>query len=309
MAPLFRAPKGFRPNLDPALDDAELVQARRDMQMGRWESGRHLLARTGKDWDRRAHRISVLADALATTHWADEWLGVEPRSPDAATLRAWVEVVRAEREEGRPWDLAEQACWWAVELDDADPVPWACLLELARYRPTPADRFWSQWDELRARDPYLRDGFHLALQYLYARWCGSRQDMYDFAWWAAQEAPVGSPLAVLPLVAHAEQYRELRAQGTNDPAILAAHWRQPAVEQAVDFALRHWLALAPPPHARALADRNHLLYALLHVNRLGDARAQFAAVGEHMTEEPWRFSGDPAQFFTRWRGKLLTDQG
>lgn len=43
--------------------------------------------------------------------------------------------------------------------------------------------------------------------------------MYDFAAWAAELAPADSPLAVLPVIAHAERYRVLVAAGieSEDP--------------------------------------------------------------------------------------------
>lgn len=42
-------------------------------------------------------------------------------------------------------------------------------------------------------------------------------EVYDFAAWAAELAPADSPLAVLPVVAHAERYRVLVAHAASSP--------------------------------------------------------------------------------------------
>ena len=46
---------------DDALDDAELISARAALAQGRWQAARSLLLHTGEDWDRRGHRVTVLA--------------------------------------------------------------------------------------------------------------------------------------------------------------------------------------------------------------------------------------------------------
>ncbi|MCC3779387.1 hypothetical protein K6I33_005007, partial [Streptomyces sp. UNOB3_S3] len=79
---------------DPALDDTELATVRDALARGRWADARQLLARTGDDWDRRGHRLLVLAEGPTSAAWARDWLLAEPDSPDAAALLACAGVFR-----------------------------------------------------------------------------------------------------------------------------------------------------------------------------------------------------------------------
>ncbi|MGW4563822.1 hypothetical protein ACWEN3_15890, partial [Streptomyces sp. NPDC004561] len=71
---------------DDALDDAELRSARTALVQGRRQAARALLLHTGDDWDRRGHRVTVLAREPYAAAWARDWLQAEPASADAATL-------------------------------------------------------------------------------------------------------------------------------------------------------------------------------------------------------------------------------
>lgn len=120
--PLGRARKRDAQLFDPALCDAELVDARSQFTQGRWSRARSLLVGTGDDWDRRGHRVVVLAETPAATAWAREWLLAEPESADAATLLACAAVFTALRRKGTP-AAAEEACHRAATLLPADPTP------------------------------------------------------------------------------------------------------------------------------------------------------------------------------------------
>lgn len=120
--PLGRARKRDAQLFDPALCDAELVDVRSQFTQGRWARARALLVGTGDDWDRRGHRVVVLAQTPAATAWAREWLLAEPESADAATLLACAAVFGALRHKGTP-AAAEEACRRAAALLPADPTP------------------------------------------------------------------------------------------------------------------------------------------------------------------------------------------
>src|SRR6185503_2333446 len=93
---VFRS-KAFKASFDPAFDDLDLAEARDELAQGRWEPARDLLEDTRSNWDRRAHRVKVLADTVAASAWIERWQALDPHNADAATLRAQVEVVRAVR--------------------------------------------------------------------------------------------------------------------------------------------------------------------------------------------------------------------
>ncbi|MER5827410.1 hypothetical protein ABT086_35505, partial [Streptomyces mirabilis] len=76
--PLGRGRKRAVHAFDAALDDTELVAARTSLAQGRWTAVRALLAATGDDWDRRGHRVTVLAQEPAALAWARDWQLAEP---------------------------------------------------------------------------------------------------------------------------------------------------------------------------------------------------------------------------------------
>lgn len=120
--PLGRGRKRTSQAFDAALDDAELVTARTALNQGRWTDVRALLAATGDDWDRRGHRVTVLAQEPATLAWARDWQLAEPESADAAVLLGCAAVERALHGKERP-DSAREACRRAAALAPDDPTP------------------------------------------------------------------------------------------------------------------------------------------------------------------------------------------
>lgn len=120
--PLTESPLTMPPATDPALDDAELACARAALAQGRRQAARSLLARTGDAWDRRAHRITVLALGPYAAAHAHAWLLAEPGCADAAVLLALAHVRRALRGKETP-ATARAACRTAAEAAPADPTP------------------------------------------------------------------------------------------------------------------------------------------------------------------------------------------
>ncbi|MYQ45424.1 hypothetical protein GTW40_10185, partial [Streptomyces sp. SID4985] len=105
---------------EAALGDAELLAARAALAGGRWQPVRSLLAHTGDDWDRRGHRITVLAQEPCTEARVRAWLLTEPGSADATALLALTLVHRALTGREEP-DRARAACHAAATLAPADP--------------------------------------------------------------------------------------------------------------------------------------------------------------------------------------------
>jgi hypothetical protein len=336
--PIFRQ-TGFRGgdvelSPDTALDDDELAGAREAVAHGDWLAARDLLARTGRDWDRKAHRVAVLAETAARQlGWADTWAGAEDDNPDALLVRGHAEILRgwqAHRQGdgggsaagggGGPgrgadddyWRFvrsvrdAEQLCRRAAELGPDDPTPWVSLLLIARTQGESEEEFWRRWAELRARDPYSREGHHQALQYLFARWCGSHGQMFDFVYRAVDEAPPGSPLAVLPLYAHAEFYAYVTGGDDAARAEHAEHWLRPQIQADIEHALDRWLGARPAAGARDVVDHNYLAHALVCSRRWREAAPLFLAIGPYATEYPWAYTGaDAAEEFRQARRKAL----
>ena len=326
--PLFRRSRSrldsFELSADPALTDRDLAAARDAARRGDWLPARNLLARSARDWDRREHLIPVLAEsAVQEVAWIDTWVAAEPDNPDALMVRGHVEIIRGWLARNQDWTTgssdkeywsfvrtvqdAENLCRRAAELAPYDPMPWISLLMLARTKGEALDEFSNRWQQLLARDPRSREGHHQALQYLSAKWRGSHEQMFEFAYNAAEGAGPGSPLVLLPVYAHAEFYAQVTQGDVHARREHAEHWRRPQIRTDVDRALSQWLGdRPPPPHARAAVDHNYLAHALVTGGRSADAAGQFEAIGPYATELPWRYThDDPADAFLEARREAL----
>ncbi|MFF4531049.1 hypothetical protein ACFY1P_17465 [Streptomyces sp. NPDC001407] len=299
--PLGRPRNKDAPAFDPALDDSALATARDALARGRWAEARHLLAETGDDWDRRGHRLVVLAEGTASTAWAREWQLAEPDSPDAAALLACATVFRAVRGQEIP-EIARAACLTAARMAPADPTPWLGILILARRTGTDDERVRA-FDQVRARHRDHHHAHHLMAACLAEHRTGDGDDplheVYDFASWAAEQAPADSPLAVLPVVAHAERYRVLARAGVepHDPA-RSGHWTTRRARQVMKAAFDWWLEWDVDDgsaHPRRKVDLNYLAHAKLHEGRPAEAAALLTRIGPHATHAPWSYPDQDAR--------------
>ncbi|MES4890815.1 hypothetical protein [Streptomyces sp. NPDC096012] len=301
------APDG-RGAFDDALDDAELRTARAALAQGRRQAARALLLHTGDDWDRRGHRLTVLAREPYAAAWAHDWVRAEPGSADAATLYALALVRRALRGKDDP-DEAREACAAAAGLAPADPTPWLGLLLLARTL-GPEREVLGTFAELRRRHPEHHHAHHLLIARLAERPAAGRaesHEVYDLAESAAAQAPADSPLAVLPVVAYAERHRVLAATGRGpaDPAA-RGHWSGPRARRILRAGFDWWLEWEHDEHPRRHLDLNHLAFALSSAGRPAEAAALFQRIGEHATPVPWSYGhGDPSAAFQAARARAL----
>ncbi|SBT95091.1 hypothetical protein GA0115233_111624 [Streptomyces sp. DI166] len=307
--PLGRSRRRAAQPLDGTLDDLDLAQARAALAQGRWQGARSLLGRTGDDWDRRGHRVTVLAQEPYCAPWAGEWLLAEPESADARVLLALAKVQRALRGKEKP-DRARESCRAAAECAPFDPTPWLGLLMLTRGTGTEEEAL-RLFDEVRRRHPDHHHAHHLIVARLAERHATAGPDplheVYDFAGAAAERAPADSPLAVLPVIAHAERYRVLAAAG-HEPADPAAsgHWVGRRARQVMKAAFDWWLEWEHEGHPRRLVDLNFLAHAKYCEGRGAEAAALFHRIGDHITPEPWSYPDrDPATAFRAARDSAL----
>ncbi|SEK35341.1 hypothetical protein [Streptacidiphilus jiangxiensis] len=311
------------PQFDPTYGDQDLATARRDLVVGRWQGPRDLLRDTGRDWDRRTHRMRLLADTAATTRTVESWQVAEPNNPDALVLRAETEVQRlflavaeTSNQNGTPppgedaldrreLDRVARICLQAAERHPADPIPWVSLLTLARLYAGGHPHVWHWWRELQARDQFNREGHHQVLRHLSARWHGSYGEMYNFARDTAAFAPAGSPLCTLTQAARAEHYRH-RLQSEGESAVgLTYHWTHEVAVQALHGTLRQWIAhRSTIEYAQDVADLNLLLHGLVFAGLLQEAKEISALLGDRPARIPWAYCGDPMALFQHWRAQL-----
>ncbi|MEG3629258.1 hypothetical protein [Streptomyces poriticola] len=307
--PLGRGRRRAAHTFDEALDDAELVSARADLAQGRWQTARTLLAHTGKDWDRRGHRATVLAREPYCAAWAREWLLAEPGSVDATVLLALARVRRALLGKEKPGPVRE-ACRDAARMVPADPTPWLGLLMLERSLGAEAE-VERAFEAVRGRYADHHHAHHLMVARLAERRPDAGPDplheVYDFASWAAEQAPADSPLAILPVIAHTERYRVLAATGQEpaDPHA-SGHWSGRRARLVMKAAFDWWLEWEQEGHPRRLTDLNFLAHAKSCEGRGAEAAALFLRIGEHVTPAPWSYPDrDPYPAFRAARASAL----
>jgi hypothetical protein len=310
MSPIFGRSKGQGGlSFDPALDDKELVSARDEAARGRWDSARYLLSRTS-DWDVRSHRVAVLAEAVASAGWDREWVETDPDSADAAVLHAFALAFRVGdgKEDAH---VADQAAEQAAAMAPQDPVPWVGRLVLARH--IGSKLIYDHFDEVRRRSQFHRDGHHAVLRCLAVSRSADPtrsaliSEAFQFADWAADLAPYGSPVALLPLAAQVEHYRLLANDATHMG--LHLHWVSSRANRAIDHALDRWLHHQAGTHPRTRLDLNILAHALFHAGRREEAVDVFRAIGTHATAYPWNCTGqDPTAAFQYARMRVLGDE-
>ncbi|WP_181804970.1 hypothetical protein [Streptomyces shenzhenensis] len=287
------------PRLAPELDDTALgrvltgvASARgpgpQDLAIAQLEQ---LLRDTGDDWDRRCHRVTVLAEAVPAL--ARGWRARYPRDADALLLHAWSELPVDPR-------AATVAFQLAASARPADPTPWVGALAALRLLARPSAELTPVWREIRARDPWNREAHLQVLGYLSPEEQGSQAALRDFLDDLVATMPYGVPAQCLPLAAAVRQYhRDLDSGGTRALGT-GRYWTQPHVAPLLDQALDHWLRPGHPRHAATVADLGLLAYALSRAARTEDAGAVFDAAGGLVTAWPWGHDGDPVERYAFW---------
>ncbi|MFF2650189.1 hypothetical protein [Streptomyces sp. NPDC058045] len=307
---MARAPKRTRPTYHPAGHDAALRGALQDLRAGRWLAMRDLLNASagGRQW---TQRTQVLAAAAAGSDLVQAWRTDEPNNPVAAVMHARVEVERALRahREGHqrlrePWLRAWEACRQAAFAAPDDPVPWVCLLALARldeaqewdeHRVAPPEPMlppgpWGLLAEADKRDPQNREAYHRMLQFMFGRRNGGRlSEAINFTQWAASSATLGSSLHLLPLYVRVERYR--RQDGRD--AALDLHWVAEDATREATVALERWFGYTPPAEA-SLLDLSHLAHALWGSHQFTAGARVFSALDPYYVAVPWTHRVAPA---------------
>ncbi len=290
--------------IHPAGRDEALRVVVEDLRMGHWHSTRDLLARTGDDWALRTARSQVIASVDPSGENVRAWRQDEPNSPDALMMwgRTLTEgLLAASRRGPVPYDVVErarQACGNASQAYPSDPVPWVCQLALTvldtdplnPHRPHHWGRTqdpmlprgpWKLLDQVHARHPEgSREAFLRMYQCLHAR----RYGALDFACWANQVAPEGSPVQPLVLHAYAALARERLGNGQIGNTL--GFWQDGQVVYCTERVRDHWFRKLSHPEAAPLTDLNHLAYALTATGLSGAAEV-FEAIGPYATPAPW----------------------
>lgn len=306
----------------PELDDVPLGRLRARLTTSRMIgqpdtdllSVQQLLRETGEDWDRRAHRLSVLSGPAFSVarHWHDR----RPRDPDALVLRAWSQWTWLRRAAADPsWSAGASLidvrgtldlCTLAAGLRPYDPMPWVIRLGLLRLDGQPRSALLPTWSEVRSRDPWNRAACLEALGYLSPAEQGSLTDLLAFVDSMRAEMPSDAPAISLPLTAGVLLYhRRLGQVGLVSQLEASRYWSQPDAVRTLDRSLEELLSPGFLGTAAALADLNLLAYALAKADRLQDAGRVFVKLDGIVTSWPWGRDGDPVEAFTQWQRRVF----
>ncbi|MFD7164736.1 hypothetical protein [Streptomyces violascens] len=284
---------------DRAMPDQDVDDALRVAEAGSWEAAADLLDRTGQAWEPRSRRARALgAYAAQQDGWLLAWRAQRPGDPDAALVHAYALVELAwllrgsqrathttrEQFDGfhRVLGEAQEACAEAAALaDPADPSPYVAELPVARGLMYGHEKFRSLWSEVTSRAPYHYDAHCAALQYWCAKWRGSEALAEEFATSAAESAPAGSLLRVLPAVSWYEHHIADGGIGL---------FQQPEIVARVQ-ALVDDVAAASAEHPSLPAARHVLAYFLPLQGRAAEALPHFRAVDGWTGTFPWNYSG------------------
>lgn len=301
--------------LAPELDDTDLGKVRKRLVERGAPGGRslavavteQLLRDTGRDWDRRAHRMSVLAESTSPAlqrSWAEE----QPQDPDAQLLFAWGVMLRTRYEEQpdvKETHEALAACARASRQRPEDPNPWVVRLGLLRLWRRPGKEVFPLWDEIVHRDPWHREAHLQMLGYLSPWECGSHAQTVEFLDRVSAGTAPTAPTAGLKISALIDLYHGTVDKGGVE-ALTAVHlWARPDARAALDRALANWPRPGYLTHAAAVADLNLLAYALVKAQRTAQAGDVFRATGGLVTMYPWaREGGDPLLSFGTWQQRV-----
>ncbi|MEU8587277.1 hypothetical protein AB0C59_09785 [Streptomyces sp. NPDC048664] len=311
----FLSSRRRRPRLAPELDDQALGRLLKSLlattRTGTIATTDLCLAQISRlmdedrgDWDRRTHRVTVLADFLRGSRLPATWAAREPRHADALLLEAATRLARG-RAQGSLEDptAVTDHCLRAAELIPDDPMPWVVLLGVARLERWEQSQVFGVWNEVLARDRWNREAYLSMLGYLTPQEAGSRVQVLDFVDTLSARMPANAPCAATELTAQVLHYHSVLARGGVEALVARNHWTQREAAVALDRAAHSWVRPEFFHHAAALADLNLLAYALMAADRRHEARPIFEALGGVVTAWPWNNTGDPVTEYEHARRK------
>ncbi|MEU6865082.1 hypothetical protein ABZ924_17650 [Streptomyces sp. NPDC046876] len=301
--------------------DPELEGVVKAARSGEWEPAADLLTAAGPDADLRTHYAMRLAYTAAHDGdvWLRTWQADRPSDPDAVLVSACTRVEQAWKVRGgraarftsqnrfagfhQELEAAHEEFRHAAAVLPDDPTPLAGLVRVATGLGWSKDDMGLLWARITATSPHHFNAHVAALQYFCRKWRGSRGEAEKFAAQAAEDAPRGSLLSLLPLIAWYEhQVVDTESGG-------AGFFRMPDVMALVDAALEDVSAAGSHPN---LPNARHLLaYFLVRQGRYRAALEQLRQVDGYCGALPWTYHPWPGLSYRTHRmravwGALLT---
>ncbi|HEX2145478.1 MAG TPA: hypothetical protein VHG10_13315 [Glycomyces sp.] len=291
--------------MPPTATDAEIDEA---VGAGDWQRLASMLDKTWQRWDERSYLVYALStSAVKDDSWLKAWEQSEAGNPGALLVRANRTVRHAWEVRGAKFasqltgeqidgfrhyiELAESLMRDAITTAPDDPTPYEGMLRIAMGRSWSHEAMEELWGEYTKRHPHGFEGHLAALQYWCAKWRGSHERARSFAAAAAEGAPAGTFLRVLPLVAAFEEHGLTATK----------EYRTREMRAAVDACLEE---------VSSSGDADpHILYQVRHVlafflNRAGrhaEAAEQFRIIDGHIKALPWVYFPNTIQEYGWFR--------
>jgi len=307
---------------DPAGRDRRLATTTQELRTGRYALAGELLADRRVDEDVRDYRYLILAQIAAANGVDSAWLAEQPGSPEAALLRVRTSVIRAlqaHRAQHPKADglieLARTQCLAAAERFPDDPLPWVALLHLAPAAPEnipgppelAIDGPWQTMNQLWRRDMWNREAHHRLLAAVGPKSGGTVSSVSGVAHWIASQAPPGSALSVLQLVAFTEAFRQQMERSAQSKIVLTyRNWSTAYAEQETERCYEQWF-VPFGGKAAVLPDLHYLAHALWAGSRWKPAAEVFNAIGPYALTTPWSLHGNPEQVLVTARDRCMAE--
>jgi hypothetical protein len=307
---------------DPAGRDRRLATTTQELRTGRYALAGELLADRQAGEDVRDYRYLILAQIAASNGVDSAWLTEQPGSTEAALLRVRTSVIRAlqahrarhPKAEGLI-ELARAQCLEAAERFPDDPLPWVALLHLAPAAPEnvpgPPELAingpWRTMNQLWRRDPWNREAHHRLLTAVGPKSGGTVSAVSGVAYWITSQAPSGSALCVLQLVAFTEAFRQQMERRDLSKALLTyRNWSTAYAEQETERCYEQWFVRTGGTGA-LLPDLHYLAHALWAGSRWPAAGEVFDVIGPYALTTPWSLHGNPEQVLVTAREHCVSE--
>ncbi|MET9916832.1 hypothetical protein ABZZ04_07060 [Streptomyces sp. NPDC006435] len=300
--------------------DARATDALAAARRGAYAPARVLLAATREeaDWTLRNESVRALAEiAVDDAAWLDAWRAESPDDPDALVVEAFRRIDEAGRVRTGAYakdvsedrfraffsllDEALPVIEAAVAANPGDPVPWSAALAHCLGAQAPREVFDDCLGRALGCGPHHLPTHIQAVQFLSAKWYGSHGEMLDHAARAAADAPQGSPVRALEVVALTEVGIEAdrggKRRGRNGGQGAPGADR---IDEIIATA-QAYSASRPPEDRAARLVRNHLVWALNRQERWAESLDVYRSIGRYATEYPWAYAGSPLQAFLHFR--------
>lgn len=281
-----------------------------ELEAGRWHKADVLLDAVDHEWF--AHFCITGVGSEISTEVFQRWAKEKPSVRSSCLLGniqirdAW-RIGRANRTKPPSantmvkiqdaLETASKTLSGAAELDQSSADPWAGLIAIGRGLRWDIDTMWGLFSQVQRSHAYRADACENMVRALSAEQGGTSEDAIEFAHQVEQEAPPGSPAAVvLPQAYHAHNLNVTRERGREMPNVsaqveLCAGARRflsatPVKARTIDLGVLNWYLLM-----LAAADYESAWLAQSIIERIGSRPSYY----------PWSMFHEPAKAFVETR--------